>query len=581
MPADDIKSSIDSFQSTFATNVDQVFPRTAPFDDDEHDGFSRALLSNLLGGLGFFHGDSKVDCTNATEYLETDLNFWEKTADAMEHAIITNTKPMSLLSHIPSRPVFPRGFLWDEGFHLLPVIEWDLDLAVSVLQSWLNLMDDDGWIGREQILGPEARSRVPDEFQVQYPHYANPPTLSLLFPVLISKLNNTSTYAGHSSKYLSSTEDALTLLKGLYILLSRHYQWFRRTQAGNFTNAYPRPNDAIPGEGFRWRGRTPMHTFTSGLDDYPRANPPHPGELHVDALAWVGASSQALQQVAEYLGKASDAAMYGEHLEAVRYNLDAIHWDPTESAYCDTTIGTAGDFQRVCHLGYMSLYPLLLGLMEPDHPHLPAMLNLLSDPTRLWSPHGLRSLSATDPNYGKDEDYWRGAVWMNLNVLAVLRLRDLGLQDGPEKIRALSLAAQLRRNVVGAVYDSWKSTGLFWEQYSDKTGEGRRSRAFTGWTACVILLLGLDDLGDDDGVQDGSGGVLSGGGMSVAASASLFVSLGLVVVFRRRLVGFAQWAMERWRAKGRIRLRDERHEEHEDEAYEMLDFDDELDSQHS
>ncbi len=243
-----------------------------------------------------------MDYTNATEYLETDLNFWERAEDAMKRATITNTQPMSLLSHTPSRPVFPRGFLWDEGFHLLPVIEWDLDLAVSVLRSWLNLVDDDGWIAREQILGPEARSRVPGEFQVQYPHFANPPTLSLLFPILTAKLYAADAYAGHPSRYLSSSNEASTMLRELYPLLSRHYQWFRRTQAGNFTDAYSRPEDAIPGEGFRWRGRTPMHTFTSGLDDYPRANPPHPGELHVDALAWVGASAQALQQVASYLG---------------------------------------------------------------------------------------------------------------------------------------------------------------------------------------------------------------------------------------------------------------------------------------
>ncbi len=67
----------------------------------------------------------------------------------MERAEITTTPKMTLISHVPSRPFFPRGFLWDEGFHLLPIIEWDLDLAVLVLQSWFSLMDEDGWIGRE------------------------------------------------------------------------------------------------------------------------------------------------------------------------------------------------------------------------------------------------------------------------------------------------------------------------------------------------------------------------------------------------------------------------------------------------
>ena len=33
---------------------------------------------------------------------------------------------------------------------------------------WLDLMDSEGWIPREQILGAEARSRVPAEFVQQY-----------------------------------------------------------------------------------------------------------------------------------------------------------------------------------------------------------------------------------------------------------------------------------------------------------------------------------------------------------------------------------------------------------------------------
>jgi mannosyl-oligosaccharide glucosidase len=290
------------------------------------------------------------------------------------------------------------------------------------------------------------------------------------------------------------------MMKELFPLLDRHYNWFRRTQAGNFT-AYSRPSGASP-EGYRWKGRTPGHTFASGLDDYPRAEPPHPGELHVDALAWVGSSARALQQVADYLEE--DSTVYTKQLDDVLHNLEVIHWSSEHSAYCDSTISGNGQYQHVCHLGYTSLMPLLLGHMNASHPHLPAMLDLLHSPDKLWSPHGLRSLSAADPLYGTDEDYWRGAVWMNLNVLAVQQLH--GLDNATAAgARARQLAAALRRNVVDTVFASWAQTGFVWEQYNDRTGAGQHSRAFTGWTACVILLMGLEDAAPP-AADDGGGG---------------------------------------------------------------------------
>jgi hypothetical protein len=48
----------------------------------------------------------------------------------------------------------------DEGFHLLHVGAWDQDLSLEILKDWVALIDKDGWVAREQILGEEARSRV-------------------------------------------------------------------------------------------------------------------------------------------------------------------------------------------------------------------------------------------------------------------------------------------------------------------------------------------------------------------------------------------------------------------------------------
>lgn len=72
--------------------------------------------------------------------------------------------------------------------------------------------------------------------------------------------------------------------------------------------------------------------------------------------------------------------------------------------------------------GYISLFPVLLGLLKPDSPHLGAVLELMRDPSHLWSPYGLRSLSKQDASYGKGENYWKGPIWMPMNYMALQSL---------------------------------------------------------------------------------------------------------------------------------------------------------------
>lgn len=553
--ADAILGKLEDLGPSISKKVQRVFPRTPPFRSNRHAAFSQALLSNLLGGLGFFHGDSKISSEVDDLDMATSAGFGH--THAMADTKFKMSDSSSLMSFTPSRSFFPRGFLWDEGFHLLPIIEWDIDLAITVLMNWISQMRDDGWIAREQILGPEARSRVPNEFQVQYPHHANPPTfIALVLPALLAKLTSRSPYNGYKSKYITSQTERAALLRKLYPALSKYYQHFRRTQAGNFSSTYPRPPTAVAGEGYCWRGRTAQHTLVSGFDDYPRPDPPSQGELHVDALAWVAASAKALLDVAEYLALDKDAAVYRAQLTAAQHNLDALHWSERQHGYCDATVDGASAYAHVCHVGYVSLMPLLLGLMNSSHPRLPALLATVANPEKLWSLHGLRSLSAQDSLYGQGENYWRGAVWMNINTLAVLRLREIGLEGLSTPSRqALRLAEGLRKRVVSTVYDSWMSSGFVWEQYGDAGGDGRRSKGFTGWTATVLLLLGLEFVSPKAGVDDTITGMprvsLGDPRHTVSTKTVMFWVMVILVVMllRRRLLRMISRITGAWRAR--------------------------------
>ncbi|EHL03772.1 putative mannosyl-oligosaccharide glucosidase [Glarea lozoyensis 74030] len=497
----DVSQQIDQNTRNYWARFVGTFDPKPPFDVESLQKFASNMFSNLIGGLGYFNGDGVVDRSYAPEYEEENEGFWEETAQARAKHLEQLEGPSELLTTVPSRPFFPRGFLWDEGFHLMPIVDWDLDLTLEIVKSWFNLMDEDGWIGREQILGAEARSKVPQEFQTQYPHYANPPTLFFILDTFVSKLgalNGTTPPANErltpriNTKHLDDQQLGLHYLRELYPKLKKHYYWFRKTQAGDL-KSYDR--DAFSSkEAYRWRGRTPQHILTSGLDDYPRPQPPHPGELHVDLISWMGMMTKSLKNIATLLGIEDDGAELTTIETAILRNIDDLHWSEKEKCYCDATIDDFEENSLVCHKGYISLFPFLTGLLDAKSEKLGHVLKLLGDEEELWSEFGIRSLSKKDKYYGTDENYWRGPIWMNINYLAVVQLLKYAQTPGPHQTTATDLYSRLRINLIQTVYTSWQDTGFAWEQYNPETGKGQRTQHFTGWTSLVVKIMGMPDL---------------------------------------------------------------------------------------
>ncbi|KAI9149434.1 mannosyl-oligosaccharide glucosidase [Paramyrothecium foliicola] len=494
----DVTREVKQVSETFTERFSRIFDLKAPFKAERYQKFGKSMFSNLLGGVGYFHGHQLVDRSYAPEYEEDSENFWEEAAEARARRQEKSEGPYELFTSIPSRPFFPRGFLWDEGFHLIPIADWDIDVTLDIVKSWYNTMDEDGWIPREQILGPEARSRVPPEFQVQYPHYANPPTLFLIIEGFMERLRQSNGTRSPTKETLTQDDPLRTAyvdnielgeqyVRQLYPLLRRQYNWFRKTQRGD-VKSYDREAFSSK-EAYRWRGRTETHILPSGLDDYPRAQPPHPGELHVDLLSWVGLMTKSLINIADALGITDDVADLKKNLEAIEHNLDDLHWSAEEGCYCDATIDDFEENKLVCHKGYVSLFPFFLGLMKPDDAKLGKILALIGDENHIWSPHGIRSLSKQDALYESGENYWRSPVWMPINYLILTELR-----EGPFKAKAAKLYSRLRKNLVDTVYKSWEDTGFAWEQYHPETGAGQRTQHFTGWTSLVVKIMAMDDL---------------------------------------------------------------------------------------
>ncbi|ODQ68055.1 putative mannosyl-oligosaccharide glucosidase [Nadsonia fulvescens var. elongata DSM 6958] len=525
---DNIHTHIDTSFEKFDQTFDDAFEIQSPYNKHpKYSKFAKEFFSNLVGGIGYFHGTSLVDRSYADEYEEDEENFWEAASLMLEEQVdgAQEEGPAELFTAVPSRSFFPRGFYWDEGFHLISILEYDAGLCLDIFKSWFSLIDEDGWIAREQILGPEARSKVPKKFQTQYPHHANPPTMMLLLARVLNKVKlyhpevvsrfqngqhmnqdilqeNLQEFSLFDDDFLRKAhlKDPVILLnwiRDIYPKLRLHYEWFKRTQRGDI-RTWDRESFSAK-EGYRWRGRTPRHCLASGLDDYPRSDIPHTGELHVDLLSWVGMMAKSMKEISEVLGEEDDYEDYLETEIAVSKNVVDLHWNEDEKCYCDLSVDKNGESEFVCHKGYISLFPFLLKLVSiDDEAKLQSILDLIYDPKELWSDFGIRSLSKKDKYFGTDENYWRGPIWININYMILDSLRYYG--EYPEakfsaefRTRASKIYSQLRTNIVDNVFKQWEQTGYGWEQYNEATGKAQGVKHFLGWTSLTVMIMSLPE----------------------------------------------------------------------------------------
>ncbi|KAL5511441.1 CWH41 [Sanghuangporus vaninii] len=497
-----LDGGVPAFKERFSKKFNEKFALPGGASDSLT-AFSKAITSNLLGGVGYFYGDSIVDSSVSHEWDE------DETSEVEEKPGPYLTEPRALLTATPSRSFFPRGFYWDEGFHLLQIGAWDNDFSLEILKDWINLIDEDGWVAREQILGEEARSKVPDEFIAQVPSYANPPTLTMAVTAFIDRLKafdsgpsdaDLGLDHGVDSQvvmedgapqsrdvYLRNPELAQEVLRSIYPKLKRHYDWFRRTQRGQIKQYGRKARSRT--EAYRWRGRTETHVLTSGMDDYPRG-PPHAGELHLDLMSWMAFFTRTMRDIAGYIDETDDEKAFVTIEKAILDNLEDLHWSEEDQMYCDVDVNSDDESYFVCHKGYLSLFPFLLGLLEPSSPHLGPIFDILRSPDHLWSPYGIRSLSASHPEFGQGENYWKGPIWIQMNYMALSSLYKVYAKEpGPNQARAREIYVELRKNVIDNVFKEYERTGYVWEQYDALTGEGRRSHPFTGWTSLVSMIL--------------------------------------------------------------------------------------------
>lgn len=102
---------IEELKQSFGQRFDKVFPIPSDYQIEDLEAlkqFSKAITSNLIGGVGYFYGTSIMDRSFSYEWDKDDDQSDEDDGPTGPQL----TEPRALLTATPSRSFFPRGFYW-------------------------------------------------------------------------------------------------------------------------------------------------------------------------------------------------------------------------------------------------------------------------------------------------------------------------------------------------------------------------------------------------------------------------------------------------------------------------------------
>ncbi len=357
----------------------------------------------------------------------------------------------------PDRLPHRHMWLWDSVFHSMGNVAISHELAADTLRAMLQSQDEDGFIAH--MVMREGHSDV-----------TQPPVLA--WGVL---------------NYIQKTGDT-SVLPEFYPALRRFMDWIIANRDSNHNHLY---------EWYVHRDSVNCRCGESGMDNSPRFD----GVAEMDCIdfsCYMAHEARCMSILAQKLGNTADVARFDELYSNIRRAVNETLWSEEDGMYFDYDI-ERGKLHRVWAVS--SFLPLFAGICPPDRAK--RLISHMTDPKRFWTEKPLPSIALDDPTFG--DDMWRGPVWINMNYMVMLGLREYGYTE---------LATMLRRQTLDLVSHWYQNDGVLYEFYDSHdqltpTRMNRKGPAIIppqqnvrmpaisdyGWTATLtaaILLEGLN-----------------------------------------------------------------------------------------
>ena len=309
----------------------------------------------------------------------------------------------------PDRVPHRDMWLWDSVFHSLAMNDIDPELSWSFLASILDIQKEDGMVPHQNsITGKQS-------------NVTQPPILAW----------------GIWENYQALQDRA----KLAYALpkLEAYLEW-------DLANRDQNDNGLL-----EWfiEGNPFCRSGESGMDNSPRFDAAATLDA-VDFSAFAAHDMACLANIAHELGEETQAVAWHERATDMANRIHEAMWDPDTGFYYDLDMD--GAYTGVqAESGFL---PLLLD--GAGNEQVQTLVAALNDPQRFGTAFPVPSAAVCEPTYSTD--MWRGATWLNFNLLIIRGLEKYGRHDTAATIAGKTLAYVIKYyekyGVIFEFYDS-------------------------------------------------------------------------------------------------------------------------------
>ncbi len=196
----------------------------------------------------------------------------------------------------------------------------------------------------------------------------------------------------------------------------------------------------------------------------------------VDLACYLYRELQAMEVIAEKLGKTDDQKMYAAHAAKLAMAISSVFWDEKDGFYYDRNEKTGQPIRVKSVAGFI---PLWAGVATPAQARRLVHEHLLND-REFWLKFPVATYARTEPNFYEGsksgECNWQGTTWIPTNYMIFHGLLRYGFTEEARLLAVKTFRMALNENPATREY------------YDSDTGKGNGMNPFWGWSSLAYVM---------------------------------------------------------------------------------------------